>query len=95
MKIDGLTGQELHALSAWEQAETLNELCAELGRLGDIRKKCATALYDAKILLLSSPTLTNRELLLRAQASLERVKVELSTRREQIRIIQSLLRATP
>lgn len=95
LSIDGLSGQELARFDAWKQAEALNELCAELGKLGEIRKRCAQALYDAKIGLLSSPSIENKELLLRAQAALERVKVELSTRREQTKILQSLLRATP
>lgn len=95
VSIDGLTGSELHQLDAWHTAEALNELCAELGKLGAMRKKCAQALYDAKIALLSSPSIENKELLLRAQAGLERVKIELSTRREQVRILQSLLRSTP
>lgn len=95
LSIDGLSGAELHALDGWHQAEALNELCAELGRIGEIRKRCAQALYDAKISLLSSPSIENKEVLLRAQAALERVKVELSTRREQTRILQSLLRSVP
>ncbi len=93
--IDALTGRELHALSAWDQAAALNDIMAELGRLGELRKKCSTALYDAKIGLLRSTSVENKELLLRSQAALERIKTEIATRREQAKILQSLIRAIP
>lgn len=93
--IDALTGSELQALDAWHQAAALNDIMAELGRLGELRKKCSNALYDAKIGLLRDSSVDNKELLLRSQAALERIKTEISTRREQARILQSLIRAIP
>jgi hypothetical protein len=95
LSIDGLSGSELHQLDVYGQAEALNELMAELGLLGNVRKQCASHLYDAKIALLTNSSTDNKALLLRAQAAMERVKTEIATRREQARILQSLIRATP
>jgi hypothetical protein len=95
MKVDRLTTDELRALDAYEQIGALNELFGEIKRLGDDKNKAMDLLGDAKILAIEEPSPTNKAMVIRATSTRDKLTTMLSVRKEQIRILQTLLKAVP
>jgi hypothetical protein len=95
MKADRLTAEELRALDAYEQASLLNDLFGEVGRLGRLKQEVINALYDAKILLIQEKTDESKVTLERAKKAKDNVDAEIAYRKEQVKILQTLLRVTP
>lgn len=96
---DRLTPEELRSLDAARQYALLNDLYGEIGRLGRAREEHTWALRTARqAVLLCAPGPEKQQALaakLDAEAMRDALKVEYDYRREQVKILQTLLRAPP
>lgn len=96
LAIDRLSPEELRALDAWEQASALNDLAAEIKRIGDKMQECHDRIYTARRSRLDGDdTLKARTDELEAKRDLDKLKIALGVRKEQTKIFQTLLRAIP
>lgn len=93
LSIDGLTAEELRALDAWHQACALNELVLELKRLGDIKRNASDLRYDAKMAQKAKPSVDNEIAILLQSKRYDAAAIDISTRKEQKSILQTLLNA--
>jgi hypothetical protein len=89
----------MRALGAWEQAGALNELLQEIKRLGDSISDANNRVTDAKIALLKvrggDTFFELKRTVLDNTRKMQNVKTALQGRKEQIKILQTLLRAIP
>jgi hypothetical protein len=99
LRIDGLTAAEMRSLSAFEQAECLSDLLTEIGALGRLRRSNTDQMRDTKKAVLRAVDRAARDAakldLLDAQAMRDGLKIEMDYRKDQVKILQTLLRAIP
>lgn len=90
MDIDRYTTAELDALDPAQYVHLLNEICGEIKRIGDAKKRAKTDEKSAKVALLFDPSNPNlKAAALEAKATLDILGYELSARKEQAKIIQT------
>ncbi len=96
MLIDSLTAEELRALDAYGQIGALNDLCREMKRLADERRREIDRHADARIALLgASDRIELKASVIDAKRRIDKIACEISARKEQAKILQTLLRAVP
>ncbi len=89
------TPAELRSLEAIEQIETLDAIYAEIQTLGKVKQTALDNLAAARIAVLNEATPERKAIVIDAKCKLDKVGVALSTRKEQAKILQTLLRAVP
>lgn len=95
LPIDDLSAAEMRALDFGRQVDALNDLFVELKRLSDLRMQALDLRADARMRLCHEPRdpeLRAREI--DAKRSFDKLGVAISARKEQVRILQTLVRAT-
>lgn len=90
LEIDSLSTVQLDALDPAQYIHLLNELCGEIKRIGDAKKRAKTDETSAKVALLFDPVNAKlKAVALEAKATLDILGYELSARREQAKIMQT------
>ena len=90
ISIDGLTADELKALDAHEQLAALSDICGDVKRLSDEKKREIDKKFDAKIALVLSPTDAQRKVaLLEATRRIDKLNCEISMRKQQQQNLQT------
>ena len=89
------TPAEMRALDALEQIGILDAIYAEMNALGKVKQTALDNLAAARIAALNESTNERKALVINAKCQLDKVGVALSTRKEQAKILQTLLRAQP
>jgi len=95
LAVDRLTAEELRSIDAYEQIGHLNALFGEVKRCGDEKRAAIDAFSSAKIAALSDNSVPAKALVIQAKGRLDKATVSISIRKEQIRVLQTLLRAVP
>ncbi len=89
------TPAEMRALDALTQIRILDAIYAELKTLGDHKQTALDNLAAARIAVLNEATNERKALVIDAKCKFDKIGVALSTRKEQAKILQTLLRAQP
>lgn len=90
LDIDTYSTEELDVLDSHQYIHLLNELCGEIKRIGDAKKKAKLDEKSAKVALLFDPKDPNlKAKSIEAKATLDILGYELSARQEQAKIIQT------
>ena len=89
------TPADLRSLEAIEQIETLDAIYAEIQTLGKLKQTALDNLAAARIAVLNEATPERKAIVINAKCQLDKIGVALSTRKEQAKILQTLLRAVP
>jgi len=93
---DKFTDEERNALDAIEQIRALNDLCGELKRIKSEKDDALGSRHAARLQAISEGVAFNRHAAcLDAQLRVDRATNALATRKEQIRVLQTLLRSIP
>lgn len=94
MNIDK-TPAEMRSLDAVEQIGLLDAIYAEIASLGKLKQTALDNLAAARIAVLNDPTSERKAIVIDTKCQLDKIGVALSTRKEQTKILQTLLRAVP
>lgn len=90
LEIDSLSTVQLDALDPAQYIHLLNELCGEIKRIGDAKKRAKTDETSAKVALLFDPKNAHLKVKkIEAEASREILGYELDARKEQAKIIEN------
>jgi hypothetical protein len=96
LKIDGLSTEEVRALDAVRQIEALNDLFGETKRLADEKQREIDRHTDARIALLSdAKNVVLKASVLDRKRRIDKLSCIISARKEQTKILQTLLRSVP
>jgi len=89
------TPAEMRALDTIDQIGVLDAIYAEINMLGKHKQTALDNLAAARIAVLNDASTERKALVIDAKCKLDKVGVALSTRKEQAKILQTLLRAVP
>ncbi len=95
MSLIDKTPAEMRALDAVEQIGILDAIYAEIATLGKHKQTALGNLAAAKIAAIHDKSDVQKALAIDAKCKLDIIGVALSTRKEQAKILQTLLRAVP
>jgi hypothetical protein len=96
LAVDRLSSAELRALDAVEQGNVLNDLFNELKRLADLKVIAIDGVADARIRAISAGIPASRSPeVIDARRKQDKITAAIAARKEQIKILQTLIRAVP
>jgi len=92
---DRYSAAEFRVLDVRRQMDILGELYAELKRLGDLKVMALDVLGDKRMAEKRMPCREAQALVIDAKRHVDMFATAISTRREQVKILQTLVRAVP